>query len=436
MTASETGSDLTGPNSTGSKAIKILYLSQYFYPEQFLNNHVAKSLVTAGHDVDVVCCVPNYPAGKFFPGYSNRRRRDEQWGGVRIHRVFTVARGRTAVQLVANYLTYPLSASWRILRMGRRRGNISFVSMPSPLFQALAGIFAKRLWSIPTVYWVQDIWPDSAIITLGIRNRLVIRALNALCGWIYRQADLVMVQSDGFHGKIADFGVPAQRIVTLPNCAPDGFAPMSSEAIPDRIRSLVPTGRRIVMFAGNIGESQDFDTLVAAARLLPIESDILIVVVGSGRDEGRVRAKVNEDGVNDRFLFLGRHPESDMPYFFACADAMLVSLRDEPIFALTVPSKVQAYMACGRPILASLRGEGANIVAETGAGIVVEPSAPVQLSAVLQQIATMSAEDLAMLGRQARHTYETRFSLDAVTTRLIHHLYGVLACEEAGEKHA
>jgi len=407
--------------------LDILYLSQYFHPEQFLNNHIAKALVAAGHRVNVVCCVPNYPAGRFFKGYSNFHRKEEQWEGVHIHRVFTIPRGKSAMQLIANFLTYPITASWRIFRLGRQRGAISFVSMPSPPFQALAGIFAKWAWKIPTVYWVQDIWPDSAIITLGIRNRFVIRALNAICGSIYRHADLVMVQSDGFHGKIAEFGVPSHRIVTLPNCAPAMFVPVDSAQIPKRIRSLIPRDRRTIMFAGNIGESQDFNTIVAAAKLLPPDSDVLIAIVGSGRDEDRVRNLVKREGLEGRFLFLGRHPESDMPLFFACADAMLVSLRDEPVFALTVPSKVQAYMACGKPILASLSGEGSAIIESSRAGIVVPPTTPSELSFAMSRIASMDDEELQAMGNRGRQIYEARFSLGAVIGNLTWQLGAVLA---------
>lgn len=400
----------------------ILYLSQYFFPEQFLNNHVAPALVRSGHRVEFVCCVPNYPAGRFFDGYSNSKQKRESWNGVEVHRVFTVPRGKFALQLAANYLVYPIAASWRIFRLGKRRGEISFVSMPSPLFQALAGIFAKKIWKMPTVFWVQDIWPDSAIITLGIRNKLVVSALNKLCGWIYRQADLVMVQSDGFHGKIAEFGVAPERIVTLPNTAPDIFQPIAETDVPERIRSLIPGDRRTLMFAGNIGESQDFDTIIDAAKLLPADSDLLIAVVGSGRDEERVKARARVEGMDGRFLFLGRFPESDMPHFFACADAMLVSLRDEPIFALTVPSKVQAYMACGKPILASLAGEGAAIVEDAGAGISVRPSVPDALQGAMLQFASMPDSKLKEMGGNARRAYEDRFSLTAVVASLEEHL--------------
>lgn len=404
----------------------ILFLSQYFFPEQFLNNHVARELVARGHRVNVVTCVPNYPAGSFFDGYSNRKRTLENWNGVEIFRVPTVARGASALQLIANYLVYPVAASWRILRMGRRRGDISFVSMPSPLLQALAGIFAKKVWKIPTIFWVQDIWPDSAIITIGIRNRVAIRALNALCGWIYRQADLVMVQSDGFHGRIAGFGVLADRIMTLPNFAPATFQPVAADAAPASVRAMIPTGRRVLMFAGNIGESQDFDTIIAAAKLLPADTPLLLAVVGSGRDEDRVRAKVAAENLSDRFLFLGRHAEADMPHFFACADAMLVSLRDEPIFALTIPSKVQAYMACGKPMLASLAGEAPGIIDKSGAGKCVPPGSPAALAALFEQFVAMPQSELDAMGRNARAVYEAMFSLEAVVSRLEEQLVATL----------
>lgn len=404
----------------------ILFLSQYFHPEQFFNNHVASELVQRGHAVKVVCCVPNYPSGEFSDGYSNRRRTHELWQGVEIHRVFTIARGRSVIQLLANYLTYPIAASWRIALLGRERGQVSFVSMPSPLFQALAGIFAKKIWGIPSVYWVQDIWPDSAIITLGIRNRVAVALLNMICGWIYRQADLVMVQSDGFHGKIAEYGVPPERIVTLPNSASGFFQPMDRANVPPAIRSLMPVGRRIVMFAGNIGQSQDFDTIIDGAKRLAPDNILVFVIVGSGRDEARVRARVESEGLADRFLFLGRHPEADMPAFFACADVMLVSLRDEPIFALTIPSKVQAYLACGKPIIASLGGQGAEIVSQSGCGLAVAPSDPEAFAKILERAAKLSDDELFRMGATARVIYERQFSLEAVMATLLQNLENVV----------
>lgn len=396
----------------------ILFLSQYFYPEQFFNNHVARALVERGHRVNVVCCVPNYPAGRFFDGYSNGARRHETWEGVDIRRVRTISRGKSALQLLANYLAYPLFASIKLARLGRAIGDVSFVSMPSPLFQAFAGIFAKYFLGIPTVYWVQDIWPDSAIITLKLRNRLAVGLLNVLCGWIYRRADLILVQNARFADKIVAFGVARDRIATLPNGAPALFRPITEADVPARIADLVPRGRRTIMFAGNIGESQDFDTIIDAALLLPFDCPVRIVIVGSGRDEARVRARVTAAGIDDRFVFLGRHAEEDMPLFFACADAMLVSLRDEEIFALTIPSKVQCYLACGKPIVASVGGGTSDIVTDGACGIAVPPSDPIALSAAFAQIAALPDAQLSAMGERARAIFLADYALNAIIGKL------------------
>lgn len=378
--------------------VKIAFLSQYFFPEQFSNNEIAKWLVAQGHEVDVVCCVPNYPAGVFFDGYSNRSRRFEIWEGIRIHRAWTKARGHGSLSLLANFLTYPIAAARTLARKVRGGSDVSFVSMPSPLFQALAGIYLKYRFGVPTVYWVQDIWPESALLTLNLRNPIVVRPLEWICGWIYRRADLVLVQSEAFPPMIERFGVSPAKIRVFPNTAPDTYRPIS----PDRnskagqMLAAVPSDSFRIFFAGNIGESQDFDTYIAAAERLKAEGRAVSwVIIGSGRDMERVQNEIARRDLNDVFHFLGRHPEEDMPLFFAHADAMLVGLKDNNIFSLTVPYKVQCYMACAKPIIGSLNGEGARIINAAQAGLTAKAETP---EALARQIAAMMD-----ISPQARH---------------------------------
>ena len=172
------------------------------------------------------------------------------------------------------------------------------------------------------------------------------------------------------------------------------------------------------MFAGNIGKSQDFDSLIAGVKLLPEAVPFLLVVIGSGRDEARVKGMVDSEGVGHRFLFLGRHQEADMPAFFACAGAMLVSLRDEPIFSLTIPSKIQAYMACGKPVIASLSGVGSAIIEAANAGMCISPSDPSGLAKMFEKFASMGADELDSMGKNARAGYEERFSLESIVSLL------------------
>ncbi|WP_332712176.1 glycosyltransferase family 4 protein [Pelagibacterium mangrovi] len=406
--------------------MRIAFISQYFYPEQFSNNALSRELVRRGHEVHAFPCVPNYPEGTFHKGYSNTQRREDEWKGIRISRSFTVPRGRTAVTLLLNYLVYPFAASWTMFRRMDHPADVSFVSMPSPLFQAFAGVVLRWRTKAPCVYWVQDIWPESATFTLGITNRFAVALLNGICGWLYRRADLVMVQSAAFRPMIMRFGVRPEKIAVLPNTAPDSYRPVLPQEAPEEGR-LVPTEGFRLMFAGNIGESQDFDTLIEAAELLREQKDLHWIIIGSGRDEPRVRQVVEDRGLSTRFRFLGRHPEEAMPRFFAHADAMIVSLKDAPIFGLTVPYKVQCYLACGKPIIASLSGEGARIVEESGAGIAVPAGQPRMLANSILAMMQATRQTRDAHATNARQYFEDTYSADKIYNNLERALIKVVA---------
>lgn len=397
--------------------MKITFISQYFHPEPFSNNEIALALVEKGHDLDVICCVPNYPSGVFTEGYDNKTRRSELWKGIRIWRVFTIARGTSAFRLILNYVTFPVTASLEMRRRLKTRPDVSFVSLLSPVFQAIVGLILRRRHGTPCVYWVQDIWPESPIIALGLRNPLIIKPLTVLCGYLYRKADLILVQSAAFPQMIERFGVPAERIRVLPNTAPIGYRPMASQEAPIQADMIAKARQKpkdfVVMFAGNIGDSQDFDTLIAAAELLK-ETDIIWAIIGSGRALERSQKKVRDASLGGVFKFLGRHPEEMMPGFFAQADAMLVSLLDTPIFALTVPYKVQCYMACAKPIVASLSGEGARIIQKARAGIAAPPSEPRALANAILELRDLPEDERAQLGKNALDYFKANYSPDIV----------------------
>lgn len=388
--------------------MKVTFVTQYFFPEQVSNNEIARNLSQGGHEVDVVCAVPNYPRGKFFDGYSNSLRRNDMFHEVKISRVWTIPRGNSAFKLVLNYMCFPITASLNILRK-KSRPDVVFVSQLSPVLMLFPGIVQKWKTGCGLVYWVQDIWPESATFTLNIRSKLIVALLNATCGWLYRRADIVLVQSAAFTEMITRFGVPRERIRVLPNTAPAMYRPMAPEEAP-QYADLVPVDGFRLMFAGNIGESQDFDTLIAAAGLLRDRKMLRWVIVGSGRDEARVRRLVAEKGLDSSFHFLGRFPEEEMPSLFAHADAMIVSLKDTPIFGLTVPYKTQCYMACGKPIVASLNGEGARIISEAAAGVAVSASQPEALAEAIVGMMEETPEQRMSYASNARRYFEENYS--------------------------
>ena len=394
--------------------MKLLLISQYFYPEQFSNNSIAKAMVKRGHSVTAVSCVPNYPSGQFFEGYTNSKLRRETWHGVDIYRARTVARGSSAARLMLNYITYPFAAFRVIMRLDASSMDVSFTSMPSPLTQSIAAILTKWFFKVPSVYWVQDIWPDSVIHTLGIKNRYIISFLNFACGWMYRQADILLVQSEAFRKKIESFGVEPARIRLLPNTAPSIYRPLAENKVDTKITGLVDPTKFNVMFAGNIGESQDFDNLISAAVILKDHPDIQFIIVGSGRYHEKALAKISAEGLDSKVIFLGRYGEEMMPDFFAVADVMLVTLKDNPVFRLTVPYKIQCYMACGRPIISAVNGEGARIVQASGAGVTVESGNPENLAKSILDMKTLPWQTRVNMGNNARQYYQENYSNDIV----------------------
>ena len=401
------------PDGDVAPSLSVAFVSQYFFPEQFSLNAMAEDLVLRGHKLTVLTGVPNYGRESFFDGYSNRERLDEDWRGARVLRAWSVARGKSRLRLLLNYLTFPITGTWMAYRRFRQRPDVIFVSLLSPIFQALPAIFLSWYHRVPLVYWVQDIWPESAIHTLRLRNRFAISGLTAVCRWIFRRADLVLVQSEAIPPMVTRYGVPADHIRVLPNTAPQMYQPLNGSAAP-QIRDLMPKAEFTLMFGGNIGESQDFDTLLEVACLLRDREVLHWVIIGSGRDLDRVRAKVAELGLEDRFHLLGRYSEDDMPRFFAQADALIVSLRENDIFNLTVPYKIQCYMACGKPILAAISGEGARVIRQSDGGIVVNPSQPAEMAEAIRRLMDLSPDARKDMGRQARAYFDLHYTPDLV----------------------
>lgn len=405
--------------------LNIAFVSQYFYPEQFSNNEIVKHLVEQGHSVDVICCVPNYGQDTFFDGYSNKTRASEEWKGARVHRAWTVARGKSKLRLMLNFISFPVFGSLRALSVYNRQTppDVVFVSMPSPLFQAFVGLVIKARFGARCIYWVQDLWPESLTLTLGIRNPILVRPLSWICGWLYRRADTILVQSAAFPERIKRFGVPSGKIAVLPNTAPETYVPLKPN--PDWAETqLMHAGQIKFVFAGNIGESQDIESLIDAFSKLDRRIGAHFYIIGSGRNLESVTARVRDKGLDNRITFLGRHPEERMPYFFANADALVVALKENEIFSLTVPYKVQCYMACGRPIIAMLNGEGARIIQSSGSGFVTPAENVEELTKSLVRFCALSDTERANIGQTARNWFEIHYSKTAV--------YGTLEAFLAG----
>jgi colanic acid biosynthesis glycosyl transferase WcaI len=395
--------------------LKVLFVSQYFHPENFSNSGIAMDLVNNGHEVQVICCVPNYGSSGFYAGYSNSKLRRESWNGIEIERAFTAPRGsQKSFQLLLNYLVYPFAGLWSFVFRRKWRPDVCFVSQPSPVTQCLLATLIKSIWKVPSVVWVQDIWPDSVIDSLKIENRVARRLLFWMSSTLYRNADLVLAQSRAMIPKLISMGIPDAKILYFPNSAPAIYRPLDAVEKPWGEHLFKPHVFNL-LYAGNIGESQDFDTLIAAAGIVKEKTTVKWLIAGSGLDEQRAKTRIKGLGLEDQFSFLGRFESEVMPKLFHYADALLVSLRNTPLFSLTVPYRIQCYLACGRPIVACISGEGARVLEESGAAVVAEAGNAAQLADAILQMVSIHAAKRKEMGDSGRRYFEQNFSQDRVS---------------------
>lgn len=396
--------------------MRILIVSQYFWPENFRINDLAQGLVARGHRVSVLTGMPNYPSGRFAQGYGWRGPYRETWQHINILRVPLTPRGHGRfIALLLNYLSFMVTASLLCLWHCRERYDAILVFQLSPV---TVGVPARLLgWarSIPILFWIQDLWPESLSATGAVKSPRILRAVDALVHWIYKGCAKILIQSETFRAPVEARGVPSNRIHYLPNSAEAFYHPIPNPA--PWTGPTIPSGFR-VMFAGNLGVAQSFETLLSAAEKLKNQPDIHWIIVGDGRMKEWIASEVARRGLQYSVHLMGQHAPEAMPEWFAQADAMLVSLRRDPIFLLTVPSKVQSYMACAKPIIASLDGEGARIIEVSRGGIAVPAEDPDQLANAVQKMYAMSREELTTIGAAGRIYFEQHFSREMLLDQL------------------
>lgn len=414
--------------------MNLLIVSQYCWPEVFGINPLAQALAQRGVDVTVLTGQPNYPEGRIFQGYRAWGLSAEKHGDIEIRRLPLVPRGNSSgARLALNYLSFILSAGllgpW-VLR--GRQFDAVLVYAPSPLLQALPAIPIAWLKRAPLAVWVQDLWPESLSATGFIKNKRVLGLVAHAVRFIYRYTDRVLVPSEGFRAPILALTNGAANVHYYPNAwIEESMSDCSAEV--EVLAQDISSGFSVV-FAGNLGAAQSLETILdAAERLQKNGAQARLFLVGSGSQSSWLTAQVQRRGLNN-IVLPGRLPPSAMPRLYAAASALLVSLRDEPIFAYTVPSKVQGYLAAGRPIIASLNGEGARVVTEAKAGVACAAGDAEALAEAVQVMAGMDHRSRTEMGENARRYALTHFSLDRLTRDLIGQLEELVAAHAMQKK--
>lgn len=396
--------------------MRVLILSQYFWPETFIINTLVDALEAAGAQVTVLTGQPNYPDGVVFAGYRASSIRRERYGRTTdVFRVPIVPRARgSAIRLASNYLSFVLSASilgpW-LLR--GRRIDVVFVYAPSPIVQSIPGMVLKRFKGAKLVTWVQDLWPQSLESTGFVRNRFLLALVEGMVRWIYRGNDQLLGQSNAFVAAIQTLAGKTP-VEYFPNPGESAFTEADEHPKPELV---LPSGFNVV-FAGNLGTVQALDTVLDAATMLHAEPEVRFVLMGSG---SRSRWLVEEIARRDltNVLLPGRFEPSSMPGILSQAAALLVSLKRGEILSQTIPAKVQAYLASGRPILASLDGEGGELVIAAGAGFASPAEDARSLADNVLRLKQLSTEERRHMGDAGRRFYDRHFRPRVLAERLL-----------------
>ena len=396
--------------------MRILIISQYFYPENFRINDLCLGLQSKGHTITVLTAKPNYPKGRFFSGYSFFNKSIEKYQGIKVYRSPIFPRGNASgLNLFLNYMSFVIFGFFKLFFVKEKFDKI-FVYAPSPITVGYLGIAASFIFRAKPYLWVHDLWPESVKDAGGINNKFVLFLINLMTQSIYYFYDNILVQSPSFKDYLVNQGVSESKITFYPYYAESFYKVVNENA---KIKSQFGKGLNIV-FAGNIGVAQSFNTIIDSAKILTTKiKSFKFIIIGDGRDRKRVQQKITDNSLDNYFEFLGSYPPEEMPSFFASADALLVSLKDTKIFSMTIPGKLQSYLACGKPIIASLNRIGAKLVVESNSGFTSRAENSKALAENIFKFSKLSSSQRKDLGENARIYYKKEFERSRLLIRLI-----------------
>ena len=394
--------------------MKILVICQYYYPEPFRISDICEELVRRGHEVHVVTGYPNYPLGKIYDGYGKGKNIDEVVNGVRIHRCYEIPRKKGVLNRFLNYFSFPISSSRYVVSNkckaeDGKEFDLVFCNQLSPVMMGKAAIKYKKKYNVSSIMYCLDLWPES-LVAGGIgRDSLIYKVFMSISKKIYSQMDKILVTSQSFIEYFKDIH-NIENTFYLPQYAENIFTVNACHKDADNYIDL--------MFAGNIGKAQCVDIIIEAAKELETYSNLRFHIVGDGIELDNIKNKAKD---LKNVIFYGRKKLEDMPEYYSKADAMIVTMEKDPVISLTLPGKVQSYMAAGKPIIGAIDGETQNIIQEAKCGYCCQAENVEDFVKVIKKLLTNT--DFNELGRNASSYYKKHYEKEQFFKKLEIHLY-------------
>lgn len=397
---------------------KILVVTQHFWPENFRINDIVEGFLQDGIAVDVLCGLPNYPKGEWFPGYSAAGPFEEEWHGARLYRCKEVPRrGNTSVNIFLNYVSWPWYAAHALHRLPGGYDAV-FCFNTSPVLMCWPAIRYAKKHHIPFTNYVLDIWPENLYSVLNVKNKALRAIAQGVSDALYKKADRLIAMSEPLQQRLCQrTDMPPQKIAVIPQYCEDFYAVPQ----PDAALQAQFGGRFNLVFTGTFTPAQSLETVITAVQDARSRgADMLhLLLVGDGMSRAALEAKVKELHAEDAVTFYGSVPATDIPKFTALADALIVCLSDSPDLGLTVPAKVASYMAAGKPVLASMDGAGNAAVAAAG-GLSSPACDAAALADNLLALTRMDAAQRAAMGQSAKEYYLAHYRRSKLLRKLEH----------------
>ncbi len=392
----------------------ILILSPFYKPENFKVNDLVDYLTKNNkYSVTVLCPIPNYPKGKYYEGYGIFQKRFEKSKNLTIIRILVWPRKNgSKINLFLNYLSFIVFSTIPALLLSLKKFDLIIVNQLSPITVAIPGIIVKKIKKIPLIIWVKDLWPESVRDGGNLKSNFLPNLLLPTVKYIYKNCDQILTSSRSFIDSIKE-KTDNKDIAYMPHWGETVFK--DNKSINFKNEAIEEIKDFKIMFAGNIGIAQDFDSIINAMNEVK-NYPIHLVVLGDGRGKKDAIMKVKKMGLESRISFLGFFPLETMPYFFNQADALLISLKKSDIFAKTVPAKTQSYMAFGKPILTNANGEVSNIIEESKSGLIANSGNYALLAKNMLKLSQLSKEELKVIANNGKQYYENNFNREKILT--------------------
>ena len=394
----------------------ILVISQFFYPEQFRINDMCCEWVKRGYRVTVLTGIPNYPQGKVYDGYGFLKKQKEVWNEIEIIRIPEIPRGKSTLGMILNYLSFPVSGFfWKIFT--KVKADYVFMFETSPMTQCVIGVWYAKKHKVPLYLYAQDLWPENVKVVTGITNPIVIEPIQWMVDYIYKNCNEIFVTSPSFVKAVCERKkkVPENKVHYWPQYAEEFYVPLEKRSVKE-----IPADDTFkVMFTGNVGFAQGLEILPKTAALLKEQGKkILFCIVGEGRYHAQFKEEIRKLQVEEYFCLINRQPATRIPELLAAADAAFLSFMETKLFEMTIPAKLQSYMACGMPVIAAAGGESKRVIEEAGCGFSTPSGDATALADSIIRMMQLSEQELQTMKNNSRAYFEKNFEKQKLMDQL------------------